>query len=147
VPRPDDGPGAIAWLIALISVVLPWAGIGLGLVGGWQLSQGDPAGWWMLLAGAALLIADVLIDFVWAHPTVSRSDQPELNRRAVQLVGRVLIVEEAIEGGRGKVRVGDTLWPAEGPDTPVGAEVRVTAARATVLLVERLHLDATRQSD
>ena len=119
-------------------MVLPWAGIGLGLFGGWQLSQGDASGWLMLGTGIALLIADVVIDFVWAHPTVSRSDQPDLNRRAAQLVGRVLIVEEAIEGGRGKVRVGDTLWPVEGPDAPVGAEVRVTAAKATVLLVERL---------
>ena len=59
-----------------------------------------------------------LIDFVWAHPTVSKTDQPDLNRPAVQLVGRVLVVVEPIEGGRGKVRVGDTLWPAEGPDSP-----------------------------
>jgi membrane protein implicated in regulation of membrane protease activity len=138
VQRPDEGPGAIAWLVALISMVLPWAGIGLGLYGGWLLSRGEPSGWWLVGTGASLLVADVLIDFVWAHPTVSRSDQPELNRRGLQLVGRVLIVEEAIEGGRGKVRVGDTLWPAEGPDTPAGTEVRVTAARVTILLVERL---------
>ena len=87
----------------------------------------------MLGAGVALLVADVLIDFVWAHPAVSRSDQPELNRRGAQLIGRVLVLAEAIEGGRGKVRVGDTLWPVEGPDAPAGAEVRVTAAKTTVL--------------
>jgi hypothetical protein len=139
VQRPDEDPGAVAWLVALISMVLPWAGVGLGLYGGWLLSRGESSGWWLVGSGAALVVADVLIDFVWAHPTVSRSDQPELNRRGLQLVGRVLIVEEAIEGGRGKVRVGDTLWPAEGPDTPAGAEVRVTAARATILLVERHH--------
>ncbi len=119
-------------------MVLPWAGIGLGLAGGWQLSRGDPSGWLMLGAGVALLVADVLIDFVWAHPAVSRSDQPELNRRGAQLVGRVLVLAEAIEGGRGKVRVGDTLWPVEGPNAPAGAEVRVTAAKATVLTVEPL---------
>jgi inner membrane protein len=75
---------------------------------------------------------------VWAHPTFTKSDQPDLNRRAAQLVGRVLLVAEAIEAGRGKVRAGDTLWPAEGPDAPVGAEVRVIAAKATVLVVERI---------
>jgi inner membrane protein len=118
-------------------LVLPWAGIGLGLFGAWQLSKGERSGWLMLGIGGALIILDVLIDFVWAHPTVSLSDQPELNRRATQLIGRVLVVEEPIEGGRGKVRVGDTLWPVEGPDAPVGTEVKVTAAKATVLLVER----------
>ena len=135
--RPRDGdPSAFAWLVALISMALPWLGIGLGLAGGWRLSRGDPDGWWMLGTGAAFLIADVLIDFVWAHPVISISDQPDLNRRGVQLVGRVLVVAEAIEGGRGKVRVGDTLWAVEGPDAPAGAEVRVTAAKATVLVVE-----------
>ena len=79
-------------------------------------SRGDREGWWLVGAGAACLVADVVIDFIWAHPTVSKSDQPNLNRPAAQLVGRVLIVAEAIEGGRGKVRVGDTLWPVEGPD-------------------------------
>jgi inner membrane protein len=83
------------------------------------------------------LITDVLIDLVWAHPTISKSDQPHLNRSAAQLVGRVLVVAEAIEGGRGKVRVGDTLWPAEGPEAPAGTEVKVVAAKATMLVVKR----------
>jgi hypothetical protein len=137
VQRPDGDPGAFAWLVALVSMALPWLGIGLGLLGGYQLSRGEGEGWWWLGAGAALLITDIVIDFVWAHPTISRSDQPDLNRPAVQLVGRVLVVAEAIDGGRGKVRVGDTLWPAEGSDIPAGAEVRVIAAKATVLVVER----------
>ena len=63
---------------------------------------------------------DVVIDFVWAHPTISKSDQPDLNRRGVQLVGRIPILAEAIEGGRGKVRARDTLWPVEGPTRPRG---------------------------
>jgi membrane protein implicated in regulation of membrane protease activity len=118
-------------------MALPWLGVGLGVLGGWQVSRGDPEGWWLVGAGAACLVADVVIDFVWAHPSVSRSDQPDLNRPAVQFVGRVLVVVEPIEGGRGKVSVGDTLWPVEGPDLPAGAHVRVTAAKGTVLQVER----------
>ena len=136
--RHDGGPGVFAWLVAAVSMALPWLGVGLGVLGGWQVSRGDPNGWWLICAGALCLVADVVIDFVWAHPTISKSDQPDLNRPAVQLVGRVLVVAEPIEGGRGKVRVGDTLWPAEGPDLPAGAEVRVTAAKGTVLQVERV---------
>ena len=136
--RHDGDPGALAWLLALIGMALPWLGFCLGIIGGWRVSRADPQGWWLVGAGAACLLADVVIDYVWAHPTVSKSDQPNLNRPAAQLVGRVLILAEAIEGGRGKVRVGDTLWPAEGPDAPEGAEVRVTAANGTVLVVERV---------
>jgi inner membrane protein len=138
VRRHDGDPGALAWLLALIGMALPWLGFGLGIIGGWRVSRADPQGWWLVGAGAACLLADVAIDYVWAHPAVSRSDQPNLNRPAAQLVGRVLILAEAIEGGRGKVRVGDTLWPVEGPDAPAGAEVKVTAAKGTVLVVERV---------
>jgi inner membrane protein len=138
VRRHDGDPGALAWLLALIGMALPWLGFGLGIIGGWKVSRADPQGWWLVGAGAACVLADVVIDYVWAHPTVSKSDEPNLNRPAAQLVGRVLILAEAIEGGRGKVRVGDTLWPVEGPDAPEGAEVRVTAANGTVLVVERV---------
>jgi len=135
LPR-NDGPSAFAWLIAFVSLVLPWAGLAAGLVGAWQIAQGDRSGWWLVGAGAAMLIADVVIDFVWAHPSISKSDQPDLNRRAEQLIGRVLLLEEAIEGGRGKVRVGDTLWLAEGAELPAGTRVKVTGVRRDALQVE-----------
>jgi membrane protein implicated in regulation of membrane protease activity len=66
---------------------------------------------------------------------VSKSDLPDLNERALQYLGRSLVVEEAIENGRGKVRVGDSVWQAEGPDAPAGSRVKVTGARGTVLVV------------
>jgi hypothetical protein len=55
LPR-NDGPSAIAWLIALISLALPWAGIGAGLVGAWKIAQGDRSGWWLVGSGTAMLI-------------------------------------------------------------------------------------------
>src|SRR5262245_21411566 len=73
----------------------------------------------------------------YARPDVVKSDVPDLNARGRQYIGRAFVVAEAIECGRGKVRVGDTLWPAEGPDTPVGASVTVTNAHGTTLVVER----------
>ena len=86
-------------------------------------------------AGAAAWLADIAVDLLLARLTTGASDHPDLNRRAAQLVGRRLLVAEAIEGGRGKVHAGDTLWPAEGPDTPPGARVRVTGSNGTTLLV------------
>ena len=134
-PR-NDGPSAVAWLIALISLALPWAGIGIGMAGAWQVAHGDRGGWWLVAGGLVLLALDTIIDFVWAHPSISKSDEPDLNRRAEQMIGRVLVLEEAIDGGRGKVRAGDTLWLAEGPELPAGTRVRVTAARRDALVVE-----------
>jgi len=137
VLRRDDGPGVSAWLAGFASLALPWLGAGLGATGFLLIARHQSVGWWCISAGGALLIGWILIDWVWARPAAIESDEPGLNRRAEQLVGRVLEVQEAIDGGRGKVRAGDTLWPAEGPDMPAGAEARVIAARGTALLVER----------
>ena len=116
--------------------MLPWAGLGLCLVGAAQVYRGTGSGWWLVAAGAAILVLDILIDFAWAHPSISRSDQPDLNRRGAQYIGRIVTVAEPIVAGRGKVRVGDTLWPVEGPDAAIGAQVKVTAVRGTALVVE-----------
>jgi membrane protein implicated in regulation of membrane protease activity len=59
-----------------------------------------------------------------------------LNRRGTQYVGQVFDVFEPIENGQGKIRVGDTVWLVRGPDTPAGAQVRVTAVEGVVLKVE-----------
>ena len=73
----------------------------------------------------------------YVRSDAAKSDLPDLNERGQQYIGRSLVVEQAIQNGRGKVRVGDTLWQAEGPDAPAGARVKVTATKGTVLVVER----------
>ena len=135
--RRDQDPGAFAWLLAFISLLLPWSAAVVGLIGIWRIARSEPGGWWYLAAAGLMLIADALIDFVWAHPAVLATDQPDLNRRAAQLVGRVAVLDEAIVHGRGKARIGDTVWVVEGPDAPAGTQVRVTAAQGAVLCVER----------
>jgi membrane protein implicated in regulation of membrane protease activity len=51
------------------------------------------------------------------------------------MVGRHVVVCEAIVNGRGKVKVGDGAWLAEGADLPVGSEVEVIAVDGTTLSV------------
>ena len=63
------------------------------------------------------------------------TDNPDLNNRGQQYVGRTVTVVEPITNGRGKVSVGDTVWPAEGADTPAGTNVKVTGVKGTVLQV------------
>jgi len=92
---------------------------------------------WQIVAFGTTSVAAALWVRRYARPDVVKSDVPDLNARSRQYIGRSFVVAEAIEYGRGKVRVGDTLWAAEGPDTPVGASVTVTDARGTTLLVER----------
>jgi inner membrane protein len=138
VRRRDQDPGPFAWLLAFISLLLPWAAAVVGVVGIWRIANGEPGGWWYLAAAGLMLIADVLLDLVWAHPAVLPTDQPDLNQRATQLVGRVVVLDEPIVAGRGRARLGDTVWVVEGPDAPASTEMRVTAAQGAVLRVERV---------
>lgn len=89
-----------------------------------------------LVAFAVLAVASVFIARRYARPDSATSDLPDLNARAAQYIGRVVTVEEPIRGGRGKVRVGDTLWQAEGADIDAGTRVRVKGANGPVLAVE-----------
>jgi len=137
VRRRDHDPGPFAWLLAFVSLLLPWAAAALAIFGIGRIARGEWHGWWYVAAGGLLLIADLLIDFVWASPAVLATDQPDLNLRPAQLIGRIVTLEEAVVHGRGKARIGDTVWVVEGPDASEGATMRVTAARGTVLQVER----------
>ncbi len=66
------------------------------------------------------------------------SAKPILNRRAYRHIGRVFVLDQAIENGQGKIKAGDTVWLVRGDDLPKGRSVRVTGAQGTALLVETL---------
>jgi membrane protein implicated in regulation of membrane protease activity len=138
VRRPEDDPGGLVWLIGLVSLMLPWVGAPMAAAGLVMGVKGFPDGWWLLASGLALLIGDVLLTFLWARPATSRTDQPTLNRREAQYIGRTVPVVEAIAGGEGKVRIADSVWPARGPECDAGSWVKVVGSDGGFLVVERL---------
>jgi membrane protein implicated in regulation of membrane protease activity len=71
----------------------------------------------------------------YARNPVPTSD-PNLNARASRLIGQTVVVESAIENGKGRVLVGDGVWNARGPDVPAGASVVIVSADGTCLTVE-----------
>jgi membrane protein implicated in regulation of membrane protease activity len=123
--------------VAIPGVQFLWFGIAAALIGALALSAGI-AWQWQVLAFVLLSVLAVFWVRRFVRPDVAISDLPDLNVRGRQYVGRAVVVEQAIENGRGKVRVGDTLWAAEGPDAPAGTRVTVTGTKGTVLVVERV---------
>jgi inner membrane protein len=113
-----------------------WFRLAAVAVGALGLTTGITWPFQLVAFGVFSLLAALLVRR-FVQPGAVISDVPNLNVRGQQYVGRSLVVEVAIECGRGKVRVDDTLWPAEGPDAPVGAIVRVTGARGASLTIER----------
>lgn len=134
------------WILALLLIVaelaspgyfMLWIGIAAAAVG---------ALLW-LVPGMSFLVqtlAFVLLALVscWCYWRFVRpfaegpSDQPLLNRRAEQFVGKRYVLDTAIVNGRGKVRIGDSPWLAEGPDLPAGTAVEVVAVEGTTLRVK-----------
>jgi membrane protein implicated in regulation of membrane protease activity len=140
------GLGLWNWLILavclfILETMVPgvhflWFGMAAVVVGILAVLTGMP---WQLqiVAFGVLSVAAVFLVRRYLGSNVAKTDLPDLNERGRQYIGRSLVVEDAIQNGRGKVRVGDTVWQAKGPDTPAGARVTVTGAEGTILVVER----------
>ncbi|MEO5623118.1 MAG: NfeD family protein [Dokdonella sp.] len=134
------------WLLALILVgaemILPgyfmlWIGIAAGVMGIVMLVAPGLPTIAQAIVFALLSIAACLVYWKFIRPLAEqRNDQPLLNRRGKKLVGERFVLIEAIVNGRGKVKVGDGQWLAEGPDLPVGSEVEVIAVDGTALRVK-----------
>lgn len=137
--------GAWNWFIVAVALfalesVVPgvhfvWFGVAAVIVGALGLTI-DIAWEWQLITFAIISCITVFFARRYASPDVAASDEPDLNARALQYVGRVVTVEEAIADGRGKVRVGDTVWNALGSDAPQGSRVRITGTNGNCLVVE-----------
>jgi membrane protein implicated in regulation of membrane protease activity len=100
----------------------------------------------LLIPGIPLLAqvaAFVVLSFVsiqvyrkWFRAHARQSDKPLLNRRAEQLIGLVAPLDQAIVGGRGRVKLGDAYWVVQGPDLAAGTAVRVIAVDGMTLKVQ-----------
>ena len=133
------------WILALALVILEtvvpgtyflWMGISAAVMG--LLAWFVPAMGWetQLMLFAILSLVSIVGWRAWQHRHPDHSDQPMLNRRGEQYIGRVFTLDTAIENGFGRVRVGDSLWRVSGADRPAGLRVRVVAVDGVILVVE-----------
>ena len=134
------------WLLALVLIgaerlapgyFLLWIGIAAGVMGVVTLVVPGLSALVQAIVFALLSIAACLAYWKYIRPLAEqRNDQPLLNQRGQRMVGRRVIVVEAIVNGRGKVGVGDGQWLAEGPDLPAGSEVEIVALQGTTFTVK-----------
>lgn len=115
---------------------LLWIGVAAASVGVLTyLMPGLPWALQFILFGVLSVLTAV---FWWRRQRTAAkpSDQPGLNRRGSELLGRQFVLHEAISGGRGKIKAGDSLWLVTGPDLPAGSTVRVIGQDGVLLRVE-----------
>ena len=134
------------WILGLMLIVVEllapgtfflWFGAAAGVTGLILLVLPSLDWHYQLLAFAVLAVAAVIVGRSVMRRQSRLRVPGSLNRRGEQYVGRVFTVEQAIVNGRGSIRVDDSIWRAEGPDTAVGEPVRVVKAGSSVLRVER----------
>jgi membrane protein implicated in regulation of membrane protease activity len=87
------------------------------------------------LAFIVLSFAFIVVYRKFFRKLDDQTDQPLLNRRAEQFVGKVFELHSPIVNGSGRIKVGDALWTVFGPDLPAGTRVLVTAADSMNLTV------------
>ena len=134
------------WMILgclLVSAELLAPGYFLMWVGGAALATGLVTA--ILPLGAALqfglfgviAIAAVYVGRHYFSDNTPSAD-PDLNNRAARMIGATGIVVDAIDAGRGRVKIGDSVWNAKGADAAIGAKVRVTGLDTATVLVEAI---------
>lgn len=134
----------LALVLAGIEVVAPgtffiWFGAAALVVG--LLALAVAMSWQVELVLFVVLSAVAVLIGRRFYGRASKEGDGFANDRLGRQVGRFAVVDRAIEGGSGHIRLDDTVWRADGPDLPVGARVRITGHRDGRFLVEPVSSD------
>lgn len=138
------------WILALLllgmEILAPgtfflWFGLSAMVVGTITLAIGLDNAFWVwqvqVLVFLALSLTTAIIGRKMMHKYGwDKSENPNLNDRGTQLIGRTAVLNEAISGGRGRAKIGDTIWRVSGPDLAQGSIVRVVSFDDGILSVE-----------
>jgi len=131
-----------AALLAAAEIVVPgvfliWLAAAAAVTGLATLLFGFALGFQLGLFGIVSLLA-FTIGRRWYRRNPVYSEDPLLNDRTARLIGETVVVVTAIENGRGRVSVRDTVWNAIGADAEVGARVMVVGSEGNCLRVQPL---------
>ncbi|RTE66586.1 NfeD family protein [Amphritea opalescens] len=123
--------GASGFLIGLaVAALVVAAVVALGVVDSWS---------YQLLLFALLGITFTVLYWRVFRTFNSQTDEPLLNDRAAQLIGRKFVLEQNLENGQGRVQVGDTLWKAEADTTLLaGTKVEIYASEGMMIKLRAL---------
>jgi len=131
--------GAAGLVLVILEVMVPGYFLVFPALAAFVMALADLAGITGIEGQLAVFAAAAALLFLGSAGQYRRflSNRPNsLVNLPQRLVGRHGIVEDPLIDGRGKIRLGDSVWLASGPDLPKGSPVRVAAVEGTVLQVE-----------
>lgn len=133
------------WVLGVALVILEvfspgvfflWLGVAAGVVGLVVWAVPDLSWEYQILIFAVASVTSIAAGRSYLKRNPIETDQPMLNRRGEQYVGRVFTLEHAIENGVGKIRVDDSTWKISGEDCPAGSRIKVVGVDGVVLKVD-----------
>lgn len=124
----------VALEIVVPGVFLLWIGAGAIITGGIAAAFGIVSWEVQSLIFVPLAFASLFLGRKYIIKAAPEKDST-LNRRLAGYIGRRAEVVQAVVNGKGRVRLGDTLWIVQGPDCPEGTMVTVTGVDGSELVV------------
>lgn len=131
----------LAAILIGIEVIAPstfflWVGIAALLVGGVVILVPDISWQAQLLLFSVLSVSSIVVWFLYFKNREENSEEPLLNKRGHQYVGRTFTLTEPVVNRQGKIKVDDSTWKIQGKDCPAGTHVKVVGVDGVVLLVD-----------
>jgi len=128
-----------ACVLLILELIMPgvyflWLSIAAVIVGLVVTLLPDLAYSLQFMLFGSLAMSSVLAWRHWLKSHPQETDQPLLNQRLQHYIGRQVTISEAIINGRGKAKLGDTLWQVCGEDCPVGTQRTVIEIEKQIIL-------------
>jgi membrane protein implicated in regulation of membrane protease activity len=117
---------------------LMWIALGAALTGALDAAFGLSLEGQILSFSVTSALSCVAGFFVYRRMRRGVRGEIPMNEPGLAMLGARGTVCEALLNGRGKVRLGDGVWLADGPDLAEGTPVVVSAVRGTRLVVQRV---------
>ncbi len=90
---------------------------------------------WMFTIFSAFAVISIWISQRYLSKEVLVSEEPLLNRRSDDLIGRNFTLHEPIINGEGRVKAMASYWNITGADCPVGSRIKVVDVDGITLKV------------
>lgn len=134
------------WIVAGVFLLLEvfvsgfffiWMAVAAAIVGAAIMLFPDLSWKLQLVIFSVLSVASIAFfrRYQKVHPV--ETDQPELNRRSRQYIGRTFTLQTPIVNGVGVLKVDDTTWRIVGEDMPSGQNITVVDVDGVLLKVEK----------
>jgi len=130
----------LAGVLLIVEVLAPgtfflWLAVSAAAVGllVWLVPTTSVEAAWSIFAVLGVISVVIVLKF---RRRPREDAATKLNKRGQEYVGCTFELTEAIHNGKGKLKIGDTLWTVYGPDLAAGARVKVIAVDGGDLRVE-----------